>query len=248
LILGLIGLAFCFTNIHMRNQLIIFGSYFIIVYYYLNYKGYLYHGDIGASIHGRYLFPVIAPAAILLTFSLSEISKRLKNRYILPIVASTIFLFLDFPSYLNDPNLYQFQLAIPHDKLDSSSVTTLEEGSAIHIDYINDVLISAQKSVYHVNSKRLKTTISGWAYDKKLDKQADQLVFSVNNKHRYEAFYGIERKDVAQVFDNPLLENTGFYFEIPNDQLGDTTLISIEIVNEYKKIYTDTRDIMIIKR
>jgi len=77
------------------------GCYALILMYAVNYATYLEFRATGLTLQGRYLFPVIGPMYVLLSYYLLQLAKGSYVRLGIFTLASLIFIGSDFPYFLS---------------------------------------------------------------------------------------------------------------------------------------------------
>ncbi|MDD2853502.1 MAG: hypothetical protein PHY09_16570 [Desulfuromonadaceae bacterium] len=84
-----------------------YAGYFL---YNINYEAYLNYGAPGLTLYGRYLFPIMAPVAVLMCHYLLQLFRPEKTRLALALVAALLFIAYDFPWFLMHvtPEWYQW--------------------------------------------------------------------------------------------------------------------------------------------
>lgn len=245
LLLSLLGWPLCIKKKYMKEIMTIFLTYSLIILIYVNYRSYLSHGDLSAGIHGRYLFPVLSAGVIIFVQSLELLSQKIKSPIILPFLAASIFLYLDFPAYLNDENLIKFNKTLHHQILQLQPLVSLESGAKVHIDYVSDYLVEEEQNIFRVSDD---FEIRGWAFDERLSKLGQDLLFNLDNGDFKKAVYKLQRSDVARAYDNPDITRSGFLIRIPFEELrNDTTQIRLFIQYEEGLMYNNHKEILIIK-
>lgn len=70
--------------------------YILVLMYYQNYESYRISGMTFFAVHGRYLFPVLAPLAILIAYSLINLFKNFYLQIIITVLVATVFIFGDY--------------------------------------------------------------------------------------------------------------------------------------------------------
>lgn len=71
-----------------------------VLLYKINYNAYLYYGTPGITLQGRYLFPVIGPAFVLVCHYLLQLFSSGKVRFALTLATAVLFISYDFPWFL----------------------------------------------------------------------------------------------------------------------------------------------------
>ncbi|NTX00018.1 MAG: hypothetical protein HGB35_08870, partial [Geobacteraceae bacterium] len=79
---------------------VISGFYAVFLMYAVNYLVYLEFRAPGLTLQGRYLFPVIGPAYVLLSYYLIQLAKVNSVRLVIFALASLLFIIFDFPWFL----------------------------------------------------------------------------------------------------------------------------------------------------
>ena len=99
--ISLLGLA---KQISPKKKILlilsIISAFFILVLaYYQNYSSYLASSMTFFAVHGRYLFPVLAPMCILMSYSLMNLFKNHFLKAVIFIMVAIVFLFGDYIYY-----------------------------------------------------------------------------------------------------------------------------------------------------
>lgn len=68
--------------------------------YKVNYSSYLFYGTPGPTLHGRYLFTVLAPVSVLFCHYLLSLCRVGSVRVLLALCTAVIFIWYDFPWFL----------------------------------------------------------------------------------------------------------------------------------------------------
>lgn len=78
--------------------------------YNINYEAYLNYGAPGLTVYGRYLFPIMAPACVLMCRYLLLLFRPEKIKLALTLIAVLLFIAYDFPWFLMHatPEWYQW--------------------------------------------------------------------------------------------------------------------------------------------
>ncbi len=105
---------------------------------------------------------------------------------------------------------------------------------------IDDKKLTADRKNVNVTSDEFM--VKGWAFDKHSNAPAKDVYIVINNK-RYKCSYGLERKSIAERFENPSLLKTGFSRKLKKaDYEQGKHQISIVIVSTDGKVeYTNPK-------
>jgi len=75
-------------------------SYGLLLMYKINYQSYLNSREVGLTVAGRYLFPVIGPIYVLSSLYLMRLFKGRNLRLALALLATIVLVFSDFPYFM----------------------------------------------------------------------------------------------------------------------------------------------------
>lgn len=80
------------------------------IMYTFNYGTYLTYGEPSLTVYGRYLFPVLAPGAVLFCHYLLRLFRNVSIRTVLSLATALLFIAYDFPWFLvnTTPEWYQW--------------------------------------------------------------------------------------------------------------------------------------------
>ena len=126
-------------------------------------------------------------------------------------------------------------------KVDIQTIPSVGKSKAGGIDSING-RGSADSSFGKIDSKQATNiTVSGWFIDEQAQRAAEGVFVNVDGKLDVPASYGIDRKDVADLFKNDAIRFSGFEASIPvgNLENGRHTL-SLKIVKGDKSGYYES--------
>jgi len=107
------------------------------------------------------------------------------------------------------------------------------------VDFVNGHAVRQADSSFIINSDQEQTiTISGWAVDQQAQKQAGGVFVTIDDKLDIPALYGLDRKDVADHFQNRRYRFSGFSASFATSVLGKGRhTVSLKIVTADKKGY-----------
>ncbi len=221
----------------------IFLLYMFSVFIFANYIPYLWHGNPSNTIHGRYLFPVQSCFAILLALGLTDFSTITGTGKMIPLSIICVFAYLDFPSYLTDPNVDLFARKKNNTMNVEASKKSVGGNAKFFIDYINN------KPVYNASILHLtedsNIVILGWAYDT-LNQIPLKSIAAQIEQQRFPVLNGLQRIDVKKATGKNELEWCGFKITIPIENQADTTRIKLIGYFSDKKRYENEREIVIL--
>ena len=83
------------------DLVVISGFYSVFLMYVVNYQVYLEFRATGLTLQGRYLFPVIGPLYVLLSYYLIQLAKGRRVRLGIFSLVSLLFIVSDFPWFLS---------------------------------------------------------------------------------------------------------------------------------------------------
>lgn len=115
-VMGLAGLGFVirwrpreegWLSPALMTVAIIYSGYLL---YYFNYGSYKTYGEPSLTVYGRYLFPLLAPGAVLFCHYLLQLFRKVYLRTVLLLATALLFLACDFPWFLMyaTPEWYQW--------------------------------------------------------------------------------------------------------------------------------------------
>ncbi|MEI6697061.1 MAG: hypothetical protein WCO13_13465 [Bacteroidota bacterium] len=111
--------------------------------------------------------------------------------------------------------------------------------TAFSVDVMNENVISKTKQPLEITEKKVK--ITGWAIDQPAQKLASDVIIEIDGKD-YKASLGIERPDVAKLYNNNAYKSSGWKIEIPTSLLGKGKhILTLKIVSDNHLSYFDTK-------
>lgn len=248
-------LAFIFTLFKkIRHEyfllLSIFLTTFFVLLVYHNYPAYLMFGEIGAGVHGRYLFPVLSCFSILLVASCFHegFSKYLSGSIL--VLVSMFFVYTEFPHYYNSEMRISFDKSfLAYSKLNNPSNPSIENNSIIYIDAINYNLVPNTDTIL-VKPEEQTLTISGWAIDTISQNPGFHLCFIINENFLYKCRFRQARPDISAHFNNSKYDQSGFNIKLEKNAFNYkiNTLRLLLYNKNYTKQLSQSKEFLFIEK
>jgi hypothetical protein len=106
-----------------------------------------------------------------------------------------------------------------------------------HVQTINDIRVGGEERAVAIPQKARFVTVRGWAVDARAKEAAGGVYLDVDGE-LFPAYYGLEREDVAQAFEEEAYHYTGFEGSIRASRIGEGRhTLSIVVLSSDRERY-----------